>query len=122
MYIYIRIRALRRYARDDTHYLLFIYDCLRRELWRTVGQSGYMDVLNASRDLCASRYEKPRFYPLGYRRLVQTKSRSRRLQDTKRKLGVTGMDSLSRLQVSTRTGAAAGCALPPVGTPPAPDQ
>ena len=25
------------YARCDTHYLLFTYDCIRRDLWKTLG-------------------------------------------------------------------------------------
>ncbi len=34
-------KELIKYARDDTHYLLYIYDCLRRDIWKTVGREGY---------------------------------------------------------------------------------
>ena len=37
-----------RYARDDTHFLLFVYDCLRRQLWQQVGLQGYRGVLDVS--------------------------------------------------------------------------
>jgi exosome complex exonuclease RRP6 len=83
-----RIRPLKNelisYARDDTHYLLFIYDCLRREIFNNsnnatihgrVGLDSYMAVLNRSRDVCLSRYEKPAFDPLGYTHTLLSRRR-----------------------------------------------
>ena len=79
-----------RYARDDTHFLLFVYDCLRRQLWQQLGQEGYRAVLDASKDVCASRYEKPRFYPLGFKKLLKGKSKGKRLEREKKKHGLGG--------------------------------
>eukprot|EP00605_Chrysophyceae_sp_TOSAG23-4_P002338 GSChrysophyteH1.ASY1.ANO1.2586.1 assembled CDS len=59
-----------QYARDDTHYLHFIYDCLRRELG---GEEAYRAVLDRSRDVCLNRYEKPFFDPEGYKNLQTTR-------------------------------------------------
>jgi ribonuclease D len=61
---------LLHYAREDTHYLLYTYDCLRRDLWKAHGKSGLENVLDASRKTCLSRYEKPSFHPSGYRMLL----------------------------------------------------
>lgn len=51
-----------KYAREDTHYLLYIYDCLRNELITRGNQSNNMilAVLNRSRELCLKKYEKER--------------------------------------------------------------
>lgn len=35
------------------------------------GKEGLESVLDASRKVCLSRYEKPPFYPRGYRKLVR---------------------------------------------------
>lgn len=59
------------YAKEDTHYLLYVYDRVRQELWKKQGRPGLEHVFNASKQLCLARYEKPRFNPLGYRDLFQ---------------------------------------------------
>ncbi|XP_058813543.1 exosome component 10 [Topomyia yanbarensis] len=46
------------YARKDTHYLLYIYDCMRNEL-NAKGASFLQTVYNKSTFLCKQRYEKP---------------------------------------------------------------
>jgi exosome complex exonuclease RRP6 len=52
-----------RYAREDTHYLLYIYDKLKNELIAHGNQNNnlLLSVLNRSRDLCLKRYEKEKF-------------------------------------------------------------
>ncbi|CAE7719890.1 Exosc10, partial [Symbiodinium microadriaticum] len=57
------------YARSDTHYLLYIYDCLRRDIYTAQGVSALLAVWMASMHTCLKRYEKEPFYPLGYTRL-----------------------------------------------------
>ncbi|KJE91581.1 exosome component 10 protein [Capsaspora owczarzaki ATCC 30864] len=54
-----------QYAREDTHYLLYIYDRLRNELVsRSNESSNLLRVAYAkSRDVCLKTYEKPLFDP-----------------------------------------------------------
>ncbi|KAF2070299.1 hypothetical protein CYY_008379 [Polysphondylium violaceum] len=49
-----------RYAREDTHYLLYIYDRLRNELFnKGKNQPSYLnEVLRRSRDLCLFKHER----------------------------------------------------------------
>jgi ribonuclease D len=77
------------YARDDTHYLLHIYDCLRQEVWQARQVQGLRYVLDASKKICLKRYEKEYFWPLGYRKLL----------DNPRGLGLTS-STLTALQES----------------------
>ena len=42
---------LLKYAREDTHYLLYVYDRMRNELIQR-GSNLLMSVLNKSRQLC----------------------------------------------------------------------
>lgn len=58
------------YAINDTHYLLYVYDCLRKDVWNSHGREGVEAVMDASRKFCSSRYEKEYFWPLGYRKLL----------------------------------------------------
>lgn len=53
------------YARQDTHYLLYIYDMLRNELLTTAnGKTNLLlNVYKASTDLCMKRYEKVTIKP-----------------------------------------------------------
>jgi ribonuclease D len=61
-----------RYARDDTHYLLYIYDSLRRDLCKKQPSAQrdscpqLLEVLDESRKLCLQRYNKDAFRPRGY--------------------------------------------------------
>jgi len=52
-----------RYAREDTHYLLYIYDKLKNELVARGNASNnlILAVLNRSKALCLRRYEKELF-------------------------------------------------------------
>lgn len=67
------------YARDDTHYLLHVYDIMRRTILRQHGHEGLRAVLDASRRTCMRRYEKEQFRPDGYLRLLQLASVKKRL-------------------------------------------
>ena len=58
------------FARTNVNYLLYLYDCFRRDLWNVHGKEGLEAVLNASRKSCLKRYEKESFWPLGYRKLL----------------------------------------------------
>ena len=60
------------YARSDTAYLHFLYDSMRKDLYKAHGQEGLQAVLNASRKWCFRRYEKEPFWPLGYRKLLNS--------------------------------------------------
>lgn len=51
-----------RYARQDTHFLLYIYDQLRADLFvKANGPLLIKEVLNQSKEICLRRYEKERF-------------------------------------------------------------
>eukprot|EP00038_Savillea_parva_P019963 m.29934 g.29934 ORF g.29934 m.29934 type:complete len:759 (+) comp4644_c0_seq2:65-2341(+) len=77
-----RIRPLTsdmaRYAREDTHYLLYIYDELRNLL--IDGGNENANLLQAawmrSRDICLLKYEKPITSPDAYLNLYERHSRS----------------------------------------------
>lgn len=51
-----------KYAREDTHYLLYIYDRLRNELVARSNEASnlILSVWNRSKELCLKRYEKER--------------------------------------------------------------
>ena len=69
------------YAKYDTHYLLFVFYSMLQDLWKlTIEESmpelshspnpeKIENVLQGTKKLCAQRYEKPSFDPLGYRNL-----------------------------------------------------
>ncbi|KAF6108642.1 exosome component 10 [Phyllostomus discolor] len=61
------------YARDDTHYLLYIYDKMRLELWeRGNGQPVQLQVVwQRSRDLCLKKFVKPIFTDESYLELYR---------------------------------------------------
>lgn len=50
-----------KYAREDTHYLLYIYDCMKNDLLhKDNGQSSLLlSVFFSSTQLCLKKYEKP---------------------------------------------------------------
>ena len=59
---------LSKYAREDTHYLLYIYDRMRNELLRRGNKQNNLlrSVLDRSRDICLKTYKKPVFSEDGY--------------------------------------------------------
>lgn len=46
------------YAREDTHYLLYIFDRLRQDLHQAEGRTAITAVMDAGRDFCCLRYKK----------------------------------------------------------------
>ncbi|KAJ6656787.1 hypothetical protein lerEdw1_003118 [Lerista edwardsae] len=72
-----RIRPLpeemAQYARDDTHYLLYIYDRLREALWdRANGQPAQLQaVWQRSKTICLKKYIKPIFTEDSYLELYR---------------------------------------------------
>jgi ribonuclease D len=72
--------ALIRYAREDTHYLLYIYDKLKNELInqqkncsKTEETQLYI-VFDKSKALCKKTYRKPIFYSKGFMNICQSNS------------------------------------------------
>jgi len=73
-----RIRPLKpemiKYARRDTHYLLFIYDCLRKDLLEsgdgTKGLEKLSMVFNDSKQVSLLLYKRPEKYSKQYYALV----------------------------------------------------
>ena len=59
------------YAKNKTHYLLYIRDYLARDLWTRKGWQGMVSVLDSSKRACLQRYEKELFNPLGYLNILQ---------------------------------------------------
>nr|KAF6443721.1 exosome component 10 [Molossus molossus] len=61
------------YARDDTHYLLYIYDKMRLELWEQGnGQPVQLQVVwQRSRDICLKKFIKPIFTDESYLELYR---------------------------------------------------
>ena len=60
------------YARTDTVYLHFLYDCMRKDVFQAYGREGLETVYNASRKWCLQRYEKEQFWALGFRKLMSS--------------------------------------------------
>uniref|UniRef100_A0ACB8EFA7 Exosome component 10 n=1 Tax=Sphaerodactylus townsendi TaxID=933632 RepID=A0ACB8EFA7_9SAUR len=61
------------YARDDTHYLLYIYDRMREDLWeKGYGQPTLIQsVWQRSKAICLKKYLKPTFTDESYRELYR---------------------------------------------------
>ncbi|XP_063934617.1 uncharacterized protein LOC135146374 isoform X2 [Zophobas morio] len=70
-----RVRPLpedmRRYAREDTHYLLYIYDCFKNELLLRSNESGNLlrAVWERSTSICLKKYEKSVWHEKKYQDL-----------------------------------------------------
>jgi len=60
-----------KYAREDTHYLLYIYDRIKNEVIARSNENKNLlyAVLNRSRDLCLKTYEKEEFTEESYLKL-----------------------------------------------------
>lgn len=93
-----RIRPLSKemidYARDGTHFLLYVYDCLRTEMWKSLGEQAHKAVLDASCKTCSKRYEKEPFWPLGYRKLLNGSRKATPKVDTVSDIQDTVMGAL----------------------------
>ncbi|CAK9031818.1 Exosome component 10 (Autoantigen PM/Scl 2) (P100 polymyositis-scleroderma overlap syndrome-associated autoantigen) (Polymyositis/scleroderma autoantigen 100 kDa) (PM/Scl-100) (Polymyositis/scleroderma autoantigen 2) [Durusdinium trenchii] len=62
-----------KYAREDTHYLLYVFDCMRRELVKSGGKDAVFEVLKASAFVALNVYEKEAFSPTAYEGLLRRK-------------------------------------------------
>uniref|UniRef100_A0A8B9CIU6 Exosome complex component 10 n=1 Tax=Anser brachyrhynchus TaxID=132585 RepID=A0A8B9CIU6_9AVES len=62
-----------QYARDDTHYLLYIYDKVREALWERGNEqpTQLQIVWQRSRDICLKKYIKPLFSDESYLELYR---------------------------------------------------
>jgi len=72
-----------RYARDDTHYLLFIYNTMKAALVDRAGGSTMLveEVLRASELVTLHQYTKPVFEVDGYKALLMQYPRNLNYQD-----------------------------------------
>ncbi|XP_053213609.1 exosome component 10-like [Panonychus citri] len=76
-----RIRPLPQdmlnYAREDTHYLLYVYDIMKKELLeKDPSRKLLKQVFQSSRDVCLKRYEKPLFKPEGFNAILKRSTAS----------------------------------------------
>ena len=71
-----------KYAREDTHYLLYIYDRQRNELIRRGNKQNNLlhAVVNQSRQLCLKKYEKPLYSEESYLHLYYKHKRQFNVQ------------------------------------------
>ena len=84
------------YAHTDTRFLLYIYDCVRLELWKSsVSRGGLEYVFDASRLMCLGRYDKEKFVPFGFRTMSVSKGSSKKMK------GISSLDNLTAAQEST---------------------
>ena len=63
-----------RYAREDTHYLLYVYDRMRIDLEnKSVGN--VRELFRLSRDVALQKFEKPIFTEESYLKVYKKKNR-----------------------------------------------
>eukprot|EP00347_Sterkiella_histriomuscorum_P018705 403344491 len=95
-----------KYAREDTHYLLYVYDLMRKELIQNAVKqnasnplSMYRQVLIKSNQLCQKQYEKPIVKDYNYYMIV---GRNKTIQSMKQisvlKMLVKLRDYIARLE------------------------
>ena len=67
-----------KYAREDTHYLLFIYDRMTNELIRrsNVNNNMLISVIDRSRNIAMKTYERPIYHEDDYLKLCHKFKRS----------------------------------------------
>jgi len=67
-----------RYAREDTHYLLYICDRLHNELIKSGNANNNLlqSVYSRSKDICLKRYEKPLFTCESYQKVLEKHKRT----------------------------------------------
>ncbi|KAL9970036.1 hypothetical protein ACROYT_G022346 [Oculina patagonica] len=67
-----------RYAREDTHYLLYICDRLHNELIKSGNANSNLlqSVYSRSKDICLKRYEKPLFSSESFRKVLEKHKRA----------------------------------------------
>jgi len=59
-----------KYAREDTHYLLYVFDKIREELLKKDGSDGVFKVLKRSSEIALNGYEKDIYTQFSYAGLV----------------------------------------------------
>ncbi|GBG29336.1 Exosome component 10 [Hondaea fermentalgiana] len=65
-----------RYAREDTHYLLHVFDKQRNELLEAGGVDMMRDVLRRSAEVALATYAKDTFNPDGFNKLLERRNLS----------------------------------------------
>lgn len=69
-----------KYARRDTHYLLYIFDCLRRDIVAEARKAerdpraDLLKVFEASKEVCLLQYRKPAVFSRQYHTLYENQS------------------------------------------------
>lgn len=73
-----------RYAREDTHYLLYICDRLHNELIKSGNANSNLlqSVYARSKDVCLKRYEKPLFTSVSYQKVLEKHKRTFNTEQT----------------------------------------
>lgn len=90
-----------RYAREDTHYLLYVYDRLRNELVSKGNENNNLiqSVYKRSKDICLRTYEKPIFTSGSYLALYHKHKKSfNRYQLEAFRLLYAWRDEIARLE------------------------
>jgi exosome complex exonuclease RRP6 len=80
-----------QYAQSDTHYLIDIYDAMRRDLMKrsaTAGDttSSVIHVLDQSRQICLRRCTNEPFYPQGWKSLLLLNAKNSKKGHTQRQV------------------------------------
>ena len=95
-----------QYAREDTHYLLYIYDTLRRKLIATGRVKTPKEplrflllALKQSRDICLTNYQKPELKDYHYFMMIANHAASfKKLQQAVLKLVMKWRDYIARVE------------------------
>lgn len=79
---------MRRYAQEDTHYLLYIYDVMKNELLacddgetELLNTPRLLHVLNKSKSICLKKYEKFLLHPNSHMQLYEKWKSKKRMND-----------------------------------------
>ncbi|XP_041062323.1 exosome component 10 [Carcharodon carcharias] len=89
------------YAQEDTHYLLYIYDKMKNQLWEQGNEQANLVqmVCQKSRDICLKKYYKPIFTEESYLDLYRKQKKQLNTQQlTAFRLLYAWRDKISRLE------------------------
>ncbi|XP_051895509.1 exosome component 10 [Pristis pectinata] len=90
-----------RYAQEDTHYLLYIYDKMKNQLWEQGNERANLIQLvwQKSKDICLKKYCKPIFTEESYLELHRKQKRHLNIQQlTALRLLYAWRDRIARLE------------------------
>ncbi|XP_072101187.1 exosome complex component 10 isoform X1 [Mobula birostris] len=90
-----------RYAQEDTHYLLYVYDKMKNQLWELGNERGNLVQLvwQKSKDICLKRYCKPIFTEESYHELHRKQKKHLNTQQvTALRLLYAWRDKIARLE------------------------